>query len=321
MAFLWLTDFRILKVIKNSTQSQTSAVVQPRTQIKTEQAPAAPTTNSVAQPASTPPVLVQPTLPPAATIAAPVASVTPAKPSKKEPRKTNRDRSPGRSEPTAIAVAPSVAAANPAPPAAPNPPASQPVSPPVSATVSGNARLSIASQPAAEIFINNRRVGTTLDSANGEGSGWLPVTSGPITVSLRRNGYRDYVKKISVAKGDRITLGSITLERADPKSPAAGESRTPQTRTLTISSNRWPANVSIIPAADNNGASQRFRMEQSSKSIKIAPGRYTVRVESDGEIKERRIDTSVSSTGITYNVEFSRSQGTMVTPKSGGREP
>lgn len=313
MAFLWLTDFKILKGIKNSTQSQTATVVQPRPQTRPEPAPAAPTTNPVAQPVSTPPVLIQPTRPPTALPASPVAPAAPAKPAKKEPRKPNRDRSPSRPEPTAVAIAPTMAATSPAPQLSPSPPVSQ--------SVTGNARLSIASQPAAEIFINNKRVGTTLDSPNGEGSGWLPVTSGPITVSLRRNGYRDYVKKISVAKGDRITLGTITLERADPKSSAAGESRTVQARTLTISSNRWPVNISVIPAADNNSSAQKFRMEQSSKSIKLAPGRYIVRVESDGETKERRIDTSVSSTGITYNVEFSRPQGTMGTPKAGGREP
>ena len=311
MAFLWLTDFRTLKSIKNSMQNQTAMVVQPRPQTRPEPAPTRPTTSPVAQPVSTPPVLIQPTLPPPAPTAAPAA---PVKPSKKEPRKANRAPQVYPSPPVSSPVSPPVSS-----------PVSSPVSPSVSPAISppvpGTARLSIASQPAAEIFINNKRVGTTLDSANGEGSGWLPVTSGLLTVTLRRTGYREYVKKISVAKGDRITLGTITLDRADPKSSVAGENRNVQTRTLTISSNRWPANISIIPAADNNSAAQKFRMEQSSKSIKLAPGRYTVRVESDGEIKERRIDTSVSSTGITYNVEFSRPQGTIGTPKTGGREP
>lgn len=319
MAFLWLTDFRILKIIKNSTQSQTSTVVQTRPQTKPEPAPVAPTINPVVQPVSSPPALNQPTLRQNASPASPVA---PVKPAKKEPRKVNRDRSPGRPESTTITVAPTMAPPSPTSQLPTSPSISPPVSPAVPAQAApGNARLSITSQPAAEIFINNRRIGTTLDSANGEGSGWFPVTSGPLTISLRRNGYRDYVKKISVAKGDRITLGSITLERAESKSQAAGENRAIPTRTLTISSNRWPANVSITPTPDTNGPSQKFRMEQSSRSIKLPAGRYTIRVECDGDIKERRIDTSISSTGITYNVEFSRPQSTVGSPKSGGREP
>ena len=292
MAYLWLTDFRVLRNLRTVPQIQPSQVVQ-----------TVPTLPVATQAVPTPPALIQPTViqptrppsvPPAATV----------KPSKNEPRKVIRGRGPNRPEPTATTIAPSM------PPAQP---AAQPAT--------GNARLSIASQPAAEIFINNRRVGTTIDSANGEGSGWLPVTTGPLTISLRRNGYRDYVKKISVAKGDRITLGSITLERSDSKSQAAAENRAIPSRTLTISSNRWPVSVSIIPTPDSDGPSVKFRMEQASKTIKLPAGRYTIRSEFDGEIKERRIDTSVSSTGITYTVEFSRPQGNTSAPKAGGREP
>ena len=140
-------------------------------------------------------------------------------------------------------------------------------------------------------------------------------------MTLRRNGYRDYVRKISVAKDERLSLGNVTLERGEIKSLATGDYQGGEVRTLTITTNRWPANVTITPAPDTNAKMQRLRLEQASKSVRLPLGRFTVRVESDGDFRERRIDTSTSASGITYSVEFPRSQGTNPEPLKRGREP
>ncbi len=308
MVVLWFTDFRILRSQRIGTQPAPTVQTVPQTKTVPTQSVSVPATASTPAPE----VQVQAS---AAPLGTPAASripsgakpTTPPKPLSKDSRKPNRERNSPKPDPSTLAVIPT----------------NTPVAPAVSATplpvLSGKARVAISSQPAAEIFINNRRVGTTVDTSSG--SGWIGVTSGTVIITLRRNGYRDYVKKLSVARDDRITLGSITLDRATPKTAAPSDSRSQDTRALTITSNRWPATVTIIPSADNAGSIQKFKLEQASKSLKISEGRYTVRIESDGEVKERRIDTTISTGGITYSVEFSRPQGTPPPQMNGGREP
>ena len=190
-------------------------------------------------------------------------------------------------------------------------------------SVTGKGRLSISSQPAAEIFINNRKVGTTVDG--GSSSGWIAVETGAVTVVLRRAGYRDLVKKITVTRDDRITMGILTLEREGaPTTPGAASKRALNSApnvTLTVTTNRWPANVTLINNGAPGSAPTQFRIDRSSKTVRIPQGRFTIRVEANGEVKERRLDTTTVSGAITYSVEFSGSANQKAGMPGGEREP
>lgn len=320
MAGLWLTEFRILRNFKSALVSKPSTPTSPATSTSTS------TSTSQVRPTPTevPLVPVVEVIPSISSIPfnsiKPEVSAPPAKPNKKGTRPSPSIK------PRAPQPLPATPPTSPATTPATSPeataiaiPSTGPSAVPSNFPSPGIARISIASQPAAEIFVNNKRIGTTID--RGSSSGWLVVNSGSNTLTLRRNGYRDYVRKISVAKDERLSLGNVTLERSAIKALANGDYQGGEVRTLTITTNRWPANVTITPAPDTNAKIQRLRLEQASKSVKLPLGRFTVRVESDGDFKERRIDTSTSASGITYSVEFPRSQGTNPELLKRGREP
>jgi hypothetical protein len=177
---------------------------------------------------------------------------------------------------------------------------------PVVKLPAGKGRISITSQPAAEIFVNDLKVGTTLDAQSS--SGWIAVSSGKLTVSLRRPGYRSYTKQISVAPDERISIGPVNLEKLAAKQDSNGWKDGTATRTLTISANTWPANVTISLPAESMRMFKQLRMDKSSIALKVPAAKIHVRVEANGEIKERTIDLSAINGPMTYSVEFSRAK-------------
>lgn len=160
----------------------------------------------------------------------------------------------------------------------------------------GRGKIAISSRPAAEIYINNQRVGTTVDT--GASSGWIAIDSGKIKITLKRPGYRDYIRRLTLKNNERLTLNNIDLEKATTSRPSA------QTTAITIVSNKWPAEVLISPLSRNGSRPRKITLNQSRKTFPVSPGRYLVRVQSGDEVRERRIDTTISSSGITYSVEF-----------------
>jgi serine/threonine protein kinase len=319
MAVLWATDFKVLRQATRNvpaTVTQTPPTPQPPA-TKAENPKVAP-----AQPAPAPDSQA-PVTETAESQVAPAAPPAPAKkPPKKEPRKVVRetwDGRDGRESRDAIEGrdVPDTAPRKPDAPAIP----AQSTAPatPVIQAPAGKGRIAISSQPAAEIYINNRKAGTTVDA--GSSSGWIAVDSGPVTITLRRSGYRDLVKKITVARDDRITIGILTLDRDSGKSSP----RATETRPLTITTNRWPAVVTITTTGGGGsnpaGAPMKFRLEQATKTVRLPAGRHTIRVEANGEVKERRIDTTAISGGITYSVEFSGPSTQKTGMPGGERQP
>lgn len=287
MGILWGTDFRLFRQLQRPAPQVSETKPDPAVPAPEEKpvAPAAETQKPVAreEPRDVPQPAASPARPP-----------RPAAPGQRAAEPARGGKKDTRKQPS-VTAAPVVSGA----PAASTPPVAT-TQPTTSTTTAAKGRISISSQPAAEIFVNNRRVGTTVDA--GGGSGWIAVNTGPVTITLRRNGYRDHTRKVNVNRDDRITLGMVTLERATPASrPARSD-----TRSLTITTNRWPANVIVTSNGDTSLPPLQFRLEQSSRTVRIPAGRHTIRVESGGEVRERRIDTAVTTGGITYSVEFSK---------------
>lgn len=182
------------------------------------------------------------------------------------------------------------------------------------AATGGQGRISIASSPAAEIFIDDKRIGTTVDT--GGSSGWLLVDAGKIKITLKRPGYKDYTRKITLRNNQRLALRNIELT-------VAKESTSPGKRTgVTIITNKWPADVSIIPRDNSSEKPKKFLLRGRARTVSLTPGQYQVRIEADGEVRERRIDTTISTEGVTYQVEFENLRPTKgQNPARGGKQP
>jgi len=314
MAVLWATDFKILRQATRNAQvaapTQTPSQAQSPAQDQSPAQPPAQDQNGYGENSN----------------AETIAPAPAKKPARKESRKATQDRAPRKPE-TYAPAAPTVTNMPQATPGAPTAVAPNPATAPRPSApgqvLAGKARISIASQPAAEIFINNRKVGTTVDG--GSSSGWIAVDNGAVTIVLRRAGYRDLIKKITIARDDRITMGILTLER-EGASPSPGTVATRSSNiNLTITTNRWPASVTIINNSAPGSVPVQFKVERPSKTVKVPQGRLTIRVEANGEVKERRIDTATASatamSGITYSVEFTGPATQKAGLPGGGREP
>ncbi len=86
----------------------------------------------------------------------------------------------------------------------------KPINPPRVANKPAYFRIS--SQPAAEIYVDGRRVGTTIDKTMS--SGWIKVSTGTYKIELRRTGYKTYSRSLKLKPGQKLSAPMITLERS-----------------------------------------------------------------------------------------------------------
>lgn len=295
MAVMWFVDPSTIRSYFQPTDTITDRSYTPRT-IKPPR-PSAPQTTPQTNPQVPQQIAQQPAQPP---------TPTPAITAAPEPAtvKTPRGQPPRRSQPVATRrpitarPAPSQDLAINRPPVNP-----APVTPP------GKGRISVTSQPAAEIFVNDQKVGTTIDAQSG--SGWIAVGSGKLTISLRRPGYRNFTKQMNLAPDEKVSIGPVNLEKLQSKQDASvwKDSSSTNTRVLTIATNNWPANVTILLPGESMRVFKQFQMDKGTLPVKVPGGKILVRVEANGEVKERTIDLTAINGPLTYAVEFSRAKG------------
>lgn len=149
------------------------------------------------------------------------------------------------------------------------------------------AKVRISSRPAAEIYIDGKRVGTTVDRTLN--SGWIDISPGMRRIELRRTGYRSYSTRIHFDEGEKRALPSITLE--------------PDVNfTLTLSSNQKPVRVTLIGLSDRSR--KAFALRGSPRDVVLPAGRYRARFEYKGQVIERNIILGDSQSSINLNVDF-----------------
>ncbi len=157
----------------------------------------------------------------------------------------------------------------------------------------GKASLSISANPAAEIFINGRRMGTTNDA--GTSSEWLELSSGKIKIELKRSGFTTRTEYISVNPGDKKRLGPFALSRETVKAQ-------PSSYRLTLTTNAPPVTVTI--ANYETRATKTFILSSSSQTLALDRGIYEVTMQHGSELRKRRIDMTGSDTQITFSAEY-----------------
>jgi len=158
----------------------------------------------------------------------------------------------------------------------------------------GKAMIAVSSSPAAELYIDGKRHGTTND--NGASSDWIEVASGSRRVELRRAGFMNKKETISVASDSHQKFGPYILQRSDAPPTQAISYK------LTVASNLPPVEVTITNIDNNN--TQSFTLTQTSKTISLDRGIYEVIMTRKGDIRKRRIDLSGASQQLTFTGDF-----------------
>jgi len=152
-------------------------------------------------------------------------------------------------------------------------------------------RVTIASQPAAEIFINGKRFGTTVD--NTSNSGWITLPAGKHALELRRSGHKTYRTTFTLGGGQNRTIPRVELESNE------GQSTTQNALTLRV--NQIPAQVTIKNI--NNSSTQIFILRSKTKVVKLENGKYQVKVERNQETRERELNLTGQGQ-LTFSADF-----------------
>jgi serine/threonine protein kinase len=155
-------------------------------------------------------------------------------------------------------------------------------------------QISIASAPAAELFVNGRRFGTTNN--NGSTSEWIDVESGKNRIELRRAGFATKIETIVVSTADKQKFGPYVLSRGAATIPPSSLYK------LTLATNLPPVEVTIINIETN--AKQTVSLSQASKTIPLERGIYEVTMNRKGDIRKRRLDFSGNVQQLTFSVDF-----------------
>jgi hypothetical protein len=155
-------------------------------------------------------------------------------------------------------------------------------------------QISVSSTPAAELFVDGRRHGTTNDG--GSSSHWIELDSGNHKIELRRAGFASRKETILVSTDLKQRFGPYELNRTDAASTQRGTYR------LTISTNLPPVEVSIINIESN--ARQTINLTQPTKTINLEKGIYEVTMSRKGDVRKRRLDFTGSTQQLTFSVEF-----------------
>jgi serine/threonine protein kinase len=153
------------------------------------------------------------------------------------------------------------------------------------------AEVRVSSQPAAEIYIDGKRMGTTVDKFNS--SEWMALKPGHHVLDLKRTGYALYRKEFKVTGGERKIFPQIVLEQN------AGLDREYR---LTLRSTIVPVQVTIRNIDTNS--TMAFQMSSTSKIVNLENGRYQVKMESKGVIKERFVTLTAEQSKLTFSASF-----------------
>ena len=164
-----------------------------------------------------------------------------------------------------------------------------------SALTRGTGMVIVSSQPASEVYVDGKRIGTTIDRTGD--SGPLALTSGKHTLELKRTGYPVYHRVFDLAPDEILTLPRVTLGSREI-------SANNQLVTLTIRTNTDVAQVTLRNLTNN--ATQIFSLRGSSKQVQLAAGRYFLRVEHNTDAKERELSLKGNEGQLTFSAEFKK---------------
>jgi len=152
------------------------------------------------------------------------------------------------------------------------------------------ASIWVSSNVSANILLNGRNIGTTVDAT--ASSGWKEVSAGSHTIELVRPGYETHTASINLDPGERRRLGTITLV----------PSQAIRLVNLTVQSQQTPVKITII---GDSGIRSEV-MNHSPYQISLEEGQYRLKLEYQNKSIERHINVRNQSGPLTISVDFSR---------------
>ncbi len=152
----------------------------------------------------------------------------------------------------------------------------------------------IISEPAAQVMIDGREVGTTND-LNSRRRGFK-VPPGSHTLELRRSGFKTLTTSIEASPGKKNRF-NYTLTREE------------KTVRFTLRTSHFPAIAHIQQV--NGDKKMEINLSSNSSSVNLAPGSYQVTMSFGGKTIERTVTLSSRSGALTFNADFTKfsSQG------------
>lgn len=157
----------------------------------------------------------------------------------------------------------------------------------LNSTSLSDPQLKLTSRPAAEIFIDGQRFGTTIDQTSS--SAWIKLKPGRYLVELRRDGYVSHKKVIQLKPGEKKSEAPVDLV---PDS----------TFTVTLNSNAPSTRVQINNLS--TGASRFIVLGSSQQTQSLPSGRYRISFEFADQVIERSLILEGSTQRRSLSVSF-----------------
>lgn len=160
------------------------------------------------------------------------------------------------------------------------------------------AEINFSSQPAAEIFIDGKRMGTTIDQTST--SEWISVKPGKHRIQLSRRGFRKYEERVELKSGERRKMPNIVLT---PSSGGDGkENSAAKISNLLFQVSPLPVVATI--QSINGGPTQILKIMETGKSIALPAGKYKIKLVYRNQVKEREISLPGPAGELTFAAEF-----------------
>ena len=150
------------------------------------------------------------------------------------------------------------------------------------------SRVTFAVQPAAEIVLDGRVMGTTNDAGIVNHGLTLPL--GRYRVELRRNGFESFLLIVNVKAGEEQRV-SAALKPVSKSIP------------LIIRTMKVPATLQILSSADA-GDMQELTLTKAVTTVPLQPGIYKVKAQYSDQVIQRTINLDAGEAGLTFNADF-----------------
>lgn len=149
----------------------------------------------------------------------------------------------------------------------------------------------IVAEPASQIAIDGRAIGTTNDlEIRRKG---IKLTPGSHSLELRRTGYENMTQTIQVVAGQKNRF-SYTLKKEE------------RPVRFTLRTSHFPATAHIEDI--KGGPAMDVPMTSTVSSINLAPGNYRIQVTYANRTIERTVTLTSNSGALTFNADFSKGE-------------
>ena len=152
----------------------------------------------------------------------------------------------------------------------------------------GPSIVKIASTPAAEIYLDNRLLGTTNDSTVVKSG--LNLDPGSYSLTLKRRGYHPLTERFKLNASQTLNL-NFTLQKAQ------------ELTKLKIESNKLPTKI-MIRSVNSQSMNRSISLASAEMVLEIPPGQYKVTAKHRNEKIERTLFISPGDKSLTFSARF-----------------